>query len=255
MKFAEIASRLEGIPHMTPAQGRIVYDFILATPTEEILELGFAHGASTCYMAAALEEKGRGRIVTLDHRKAEGEEPNIHELLERTGLAPYVEPVFANRTYLWELMKLIERRSTEGRCRPAFDFCYIDGAHTWETDGFSFHLVEKLLRSGGWVLLDDLDWSYERCRSLRGHEWVRKLTEDERTTPQMLKVFELLVCQHPAFGSFRVEDDKWGWAQKLDPSGSRSGEEQHLDAAYARRSLGDDLISLLKKLLGRLGLH
>lgn len=45
---------------MTPEQGQIVYDFVKNSDIENILELGFAHGTSTCYMAAALDEKKAG---------------------------------------------------------------------------------------------------------------------------------------------------------------------------------------------------
>src|SRR5258707_1117285 len=76
------------------------------------------------------------------------------ELLARLGLAGFVDVVHARRSYTWELMRLIESRVVEGRCRPFFDLCFVDGAHTWDTDGLAFFLVEKLLRPGGWVVFD-----------------------------------------------------------------------------------------------------
>ncbi|HLM37401.1 MAG TPA: hypothetical protein VK287_06410 [Gaiellaceae bacterium] len=49
----------------------------------------------------------------------------------------------AERSYNWELMHLIERQQEEGA--PGwFDFCFFDGGHTWETDGFALLLVDKL---------------------------------------------------------------------------------------------------------------
>lgn len=136
----------------------------------------------------------------------------IHELLRRAGLEDIVTPVIAQSSYTWELMKLIERRSN-GRCRPMFDSCFIDGAHSWDVDGFAFFLVEKLLKPGGWLLLDDLDWTYARSPSLRHTERVLAMPLGERTTPQVGKVFDLLVRQHPSFEEFSVEGS-WGWAQK-----------------------------------------
>ena len=82
-----------------------------------------------------------------------------------------------------------------------------------ETDGLAFYLVEKLLLPGAWLLFDDLDWTYATSPALRDTERVREMPEDERTTPQIGKVFDLLVRQHPAFDSFRVEG-AWGWAHK-----------------------------------------
>ncbi|MGL5809687.1 MAG: hypothetical protein ACRCYQ_07075, partial [Nocardioides sp.] len=74
-----------------------------------------------------------------------------------------------------------------------FDFAFIDGAHSWFVDGLAFFLVDKLLKPGAWVLFDDLDWTYATSPTLSQTELVRSMPEDERNTPQIGKVFELLV--------------------------------------------------------------
>jgi hypothetical protein len=101
---------------------------------------------------------------------------------------------------------------------------YIDGAHNWTIDGFAFFLVEKLLRPGGWLLLDDLAWSYGDSGSSFGPGQgpdALGLSAAERALPHMRLVFDRLVAQHPGFSNLRIEDEDWGWAQK-DPDGRRS---------------------------------
>ena len=44
---------------------------------------------------------------------------------------------------------------------PKFDFCYIDGGHNWSDTGFAFFLVDRLLKSNGIIVFDDLDWTYD----------------------------------------------------------------------------------------------
>ena len=39
---------------------------------------------------------------------------------------------------------------------------FLDGSHNFDIDGLAVVLAEKLLRPGGWLLLDDLDWTYEQ---------------------------------------------------------------------------------------------
>ncbi|MGH2728500.1 MAG: class I SAM-dependent methyltransferase [Actinomycetota bacterium] len=210
MEFADVARMVEGVPNMSPAQGRRIYDFILEHRMTDVLELGTAHGTSACYMAAALHQVGRGRVLTIDRPDSLQRDPNIFELLDRTGLKPFVEVVTSPSSYDWELMKIIKRRSRLERSEPLFDFCYLDGAHTWQTDGLAFFLVEKLLRRGGWILFDDLDWTFHRSSTLRETDWVLALPEEERTAPQMKRVFEFLVRQHVGFDSFQI-DEEWGW--------------------------------------------
>ena len=64
-------------------------------------------------------------------------------------------------TYTWFLKKQVEARSdAAGNCEPLYDFCYLDGSKDWTTDGLAVVLIEKLLRPGGWLLMDDLDWTF-----------------------------------------------------------------------------------------------
>ena len=107
-------------------------------------------------------------------------------------------------------------RTPHGNCEPRFDFVYLDGAKNWTVDGLAVVLVEKLLRPGGWLLMDDLDWTYAQDPGREATDGVvhRELSEPERTEPHLRAVFELIVAQHPSFTELRVQDEWWGWARK-----------------------------------------
>jgi predicted O-methyltransferase YrrM len=235
MEFDSVARAVGGIGQpaaSTPAEGARLYEFVLRSGVSSILELGFAHGNSACYMAAALDERGRGDILTIDREKARELEPNIGQLVTRLGLDRYVTPIFAERSYTWELMKLIKERSDHGAPEPLFDFCFIDGAHSWEVDGLAFFLVDKLLRPGGWILFDDVHWTYESSHALRDRDWVRELPEEERRTPQVMMVFALLVMQHPGYGDFLVRGN-WAWARKTPPAAEVTVTPNVVEGLYA----------------------
>lgn len=233
MRFEHVAAQVASVggrAATTPAAGRLLYDFVLRAGAQAILELGFAHGNSTCYMAAALDERQSGTIVTIDLASARDRDPNILTLLSRTQLADHVTPVFAHTSYNWELMHFLEQHRRGDPTAPTFDFVFIDGAHTWEVDGLAFLLADRLLRPGGWVLFDDIHWSLGASPTLQNSERVRALSEEERRTPQILKVFSLLAMQQPGYGNFEVKGN-WGWAYK-DP-----GESEPALAAGAVRDL------------------
>jgi predicted O-methyltransferase YrrM len=46
MQFDQVAAVVDGIPDMTRAQGRRVYDHLRGTGATQILELGTAYGVS-----------------------------------------------------------------------------------------------------------------------------------------------------------------------------------------------------------------
>jgi predicted O-methyltransferase YrrM len=216
MSFEAVAAVVDGAPFMSAAQGRIVYDHIRNTRPEAVLDLGTAHGVSSAYMAAALEANGAGHLTTVESSGVRFEDPTAEELLARAGLAHRVTIDRRFSTYTWFLKEQVQARSdAAGNCEPVYDFVYLDGAKDWTIDGLAVFLVEKLLRDGGWLLMDDLDWTFS---SVRGEEvgvlTTAELSERERTEPHLRAVFELIVKQHPSFAELRVQDGWWAWARK-----------------------------------------
>jgi len=216
MNFERVASMLEGIPHIQPRRGRLLYDFVLANRPAQCLELGFAHGVSSCYIAAALEEVGSGHLTTVDLRARADRRPNIEDLLERTRLEPWVTFVREYTSYTWFLKREIEQRSPSGTCDPFYNFCFIDGAKNWTIDGMAFFLVDKLLKPGGWILFDDYDWTYggqnrTATDGINHHE----MGPDELSIPHIKLIVDLLIAQHPDYSEIRIQDDVWAWAHKV----------------------------------------
>ena len=161
MQFDEVAASVAGIPFMTPEFGRRVYDHIRETRPERALELGTAHGVSAAYIGAALEANGFGALTTVDHGGAVWD-PSAEEVLDRAGVAHRVTIVRAHSSYNWWLKEQIEAASDRlGNCEPVYDFCYLDGSKNWNVDGLAVVLIEKLLRPDGWLLMDDLEWTYK----------------------------------------------------------------------------------------------
>lgn len=232
MKIDQIRENVKDIPHMSLTQAEAITDVILENQFQNILELGFRHGVSTCYMAGAVDELGSGTIVTIDRADAREAEPNIEQLLSSLGLAKYVTVFYEPTSYIWRLMKLLEESPS-----PRFDFCYLDGAHDWSTDGFAFFLVDRLLKPGGLIIFDDLDWTYESSPALKDTQQVERMPQDEQETPQIRKVYELLVKPHPAYGEF-VEKDGWAFARKSSTDSNLTSYEIRQEIVYRREHVG-----------------
>ena len=209
MKVDDVKAVAQDTPHMGLGKARQMTRLILENKSAAILELGFRHGVSSCYIAAALDELGRGHLTTVDRVAARNLTPNIDGLLGQLGLSRYVTPFFEPSSYTWRLMKMLEETP-----QPRFDFCFIDGAHNWATDGFAFLLVDRMLAPGAMIVFDDLNWTYADSPTLRNSEMVRAMPEEERTCPQVRKIFELLVKTHPAYGEFH-ETKSWAIARKI----------------------------------------
>jgi len=235
--FDEVARAIAGIPFMSPAQGRLVYDHVKASGAKDVLELGTAHGVGAAYMAAA-----GANVTTVDFQGAQYD-PSPETTAAKAGV--HLNIVREYSSYTWWLKTQIEANTdAHGNVTPQYDFVYLDGAKNWTIDGLAVVLVEKLLRPGGWLLMDDLDWTYadDPARDATDGVANRDLSEPERTQPHLRAVFDLIVAQHPSFTELRVQDEWWGWARKAPGEPRRYTVETSrplgaLAAGAARRAL------------------
>jgi predicted O-methyltransferase YrrM len=209
--FEQVAAAVAGIPFMTPEQGRVIHEHVTRTNARDVLELGTAHGVGAAYLASA-----GAHVTTVDFAGARYV-PSPEDTLARAGVSDRVTIVREYSSYTWWLKEQIAARSDEhGNVTAAYDFIYLDGAKNWTIDGLAVVLAEKLLRPGGWLLLDDLDWTYAQDPGRDATDGIvhRELSEPERTQPHLRAVFDLIVAQHPSFTELKVQDEWWGWARK-----------------------------------------
>jgi len=165
-------------------------------------------------IASILEEIDDGHLQTYDLLGAGNYKPNITELLDTYNLSHRVTPVFCSRSYTWELAKIIKNTKV-----PVFDFCYLDGGHTWDETGFGFFLVDILLKPGGIIIFDDMNWTINISpfykKSLQeGRDPYARFTDDEKNTPAVRMVFENLVSTR-YYETKEIKEVNWGWCRKI----------------------------------------
>jgi predicted O-methyltransferase YrrM len=228
MPISRVQSVVGKLPYMRARQAEKLQELIVRHELRQCLELGFYHGVSSAYFAEIIRDAfgKRGHLTTIDRLHVLNLSPNVEQLLNQLGLSKYVTVYAEERSFTWRLMHLIEENPA-----PVFDFAYLDAGHTWDVTGFGFLLVDRLLRPGGWIALDDLNWTHAASPALAAQS--SKLPEKERVTPQVRKVWELLVQRHPCYGEFR-EDGQYGLARKISGSRKCISAGQPLPAGRAR---------------------
>ncbi|HIF04122.1 MAG TPA: class I SAM-dependent methyltransferase [Candidatus Poseidoniales archaeon] len=120
------------------------------------LEIGTLFGFSTLHLAEALHHNG-GKLDTIDIRYNERtwsdgtKIVDIHEVAERlineSGYSDIVRFIPGNSNV--ELVKLIE-------AGKSYDFALIDGGHVFSVAMLDFIFVDRLLKLGGVIALDDI---------------------------------------------------------------------------------------------------
>jgi predicted O-methyltransferase YrrM len=203
---AEQATKLIGTTGggTSTVHGTEIHEFVRAQRATSCLELGFAWGVGATYIASALEANGEGRLTSVDmpfeaDRAAEGT-----ALLERAGLAGRVEVVLEEGGYNWFLHRKLREQVRDNGIEPLYDFVFLDGAHTWLEDGLALLLIEKLLKPGGWIHLDDLAWLPHAREDIPEHQ---------RTFSHVKDIWDLLVVPNPIYDEMRT-DGASAWARK-----------------------------------------
>ena len=107
---------------------------------------------------------------------------------------------------MWWLRRQLREDLQGDRIAPAYDFVFLDGAHTWDTDGLAFAAVDRLLAPGGWILFDDLDW-------VPSDRAISDVPDDTRDVSHVRDIWDLLVCTDPSYDELRL-DGAWGYAHK-----------------------------------------
>ncbi len=231
MKFHDIHALVREVPFIRKKNAHFLYDLILEHKLTRVLELGIGHGTSTCYIAAALQELGEGCVTAVDLIETRDTvRPSAEQQLEQTGLANFAQVVRMQTGYSWFLHDEIVRNTVDDQCQEIYNLCIIDGPKNWTIDGGAFFLVDKLLQQDGWLIFDDYHWTYaspDAPPEATDGIAYRRLSQAELETPHIRDVFELLVKQHPSYGSFMLlEDDDWAVARKT-PSSKKTYEIVH----------------------------
>jgi predicted O-methyltransferase YrrM len=223
----------------SPAAGEELHEFVREHRFERCMELGMAHGGSAVYIASALEANGAGHLDSVDLHIAKERVPPATETLERAGLEHRVTLNYEDTSYTWFLHDKLREQLRDGeRIEPLYDFVFIDGAHTWDVDALAFALVDRLLKPGGWILLDDLDWNIGDSDT--------SLPQVQRDLPHVREIWELLALTHPQYDEFRT-DGQWGWMRKSTTPNPTTRTVVKKDLAGSVRQLG----RIAKSKLGR----
>ncbi|NCD09507.1 MAG: class I SAM-dependent methyltransferase [Negativicutes bacterium] len=154
-----------------------------------VAEIGIHLGDTSLAFAQIMN--GKGELHLFDF---EGITDKARQKIEQAGyLNVYIHSNSrkVRDSYNWSLMQILKKSNS-----LRFDYIYLDGAHTWEIDGFAFFLCDLLLEIGGYIDFDDYNWSHALSPTCNPQKYPKILDlypEEQIMTPQVKLVVDLLV--------------------------------------------------------------
>jgi predicted O-methyltransferase YrrM len=128
-----------------------------------IAEIGIGIGATSFALCKLLDHRGEVWFFDFEDRVAE-----LADDLKAAGF--HNIRTFGNTrktfdSYGWTLAVL--RRQTQAQHPDGlFDFIYLDGAHVCHHDAFATSCAKRLLKPGGYLLMDDYDWTIAKSPTM-----------------------------------------------------------------------------------------
>lgn len=183
--------------HTRLKYGQMLYEFITTNHLSVGLELKSFPDISTIYIAGAIEALETGHLRSVCEKRTRATDYDTLAALKETELNRFVSLYQEPTSYNWCLMKFLQEDIYEH-----FDFCVIDGGATWAGVGFACCLVERLLKPGGWIIINNLNFNFRASRQ-RNAPFVTKMAEEEQITRQVRCAYDLLLQSNPLFGMFR----------------------------------------------------
>ncbi len=135
-------------PRATPfAVGSVLSKLVTENGFTRTLEVGMAYGLSTLFLCEALRSNGGGQHIAIDPAQTTGWHSIGLLNVQRAGLSSYLR--FMEEFSHGALAKLVD----EGQ---RLDFAFIDGSHLFDRTLIDFYFIDLMLRTGGYVVFDDL---------------------------------------------------------------------------------------------------
>ncbi|WIJ24026.1 class I SAM-dependent methyltransferase [Devosia sp. RR2S18] len=128
-----------------------------------VAEIGVGVGATTFAIAKRLN--GRGKLLLFDFEVSVDE--LARDLLNEgfSNIEAYGNSRKTYDSYSWNLAQIALKKRREGS-GPMLDFAYLDGAHSFVHDAPAAILLKELVKPGGFILFDDLHWTFDRSPTM-----------------------------------------------------------------------------------------
>lgn len=146
--MAPSGERYDLLAGVHPSIGTMLQTWVRRVEARTAIEVGFAQGISTLYICEALlEVSPTPRHIVIDPYETEAWHGTGNHNVTRAGYESIVE---FHEHPSHRVLPYLELH------RTSVDFAFIDGHHAFEYVLVDFFYVDKMLRVGGVVVLDDL---------------------------------------------------------------------------------------------------
>lgn len=164
--------------------------------TISVAEIGIDIGATAVEICKLLDKKDKYYAYDFEYK--------INALFEDFSKIPEIVCELnaegnSERTYdsyNWNLSEMVLDMK-ENQIDGVFDVIYLDGAHSFCVDGLCCCLIKKLIKKDGYIIFDDIDWSFKK--DCPNSPQYGKFTEEQVADCQIKRVINIFMQEDDNF--------------------------------------------------------
>ncbi len=171
-----------------------------------LAEIGVGYGITA--LSACIELDENDTYVAFDF------EETVRDLLDDLGDVKSVKCALKGYpnsgkywdSYAWSISELIYKMRND-KLNGLFDLVYLDGAHNFFTDGLTCCLLKECLKPNGYIVFDDVCWTYSSSETCKKDDVLRFITEEQFEDQQVLRVIDMFMENDPMFKRINLWED------------------------------------------------
>jgi predicted O-methyltransferase YrrM len=167
----------------------VLKSIVRDNPAPVVAEVGVGVGATALACAEIMDN--RGELHLFDFYSSVKELASDLKSVGFSNIKPHGNSRLRYDSYCWRLASMLKEQRAKNKV-GTFDLAYLDGAHNFIHDAPAALLLAELLKPGGYLLFDDLDWTFATSPTCNPQANPR--VKDMFTPEQMEMKHVLLIC-------------------------------------------------------------
>ena len=112
--------------------------------------------------------------------------------------------------YAWVLANMARDLASAGKSVEIFDFVYLDGAHSFHHDAPACAILKRMLKPGGYLVLDDMKWTFNSSPSMnptKRSDVRESYTDEQLSVPHVGLIADVLLRPDEEFEEISLTDN------------------------------------------------